>query len=121
MGSMVDPNVPLDIPDGIPADPPEEQTKASIAKLTSYSWNIFRYIGDYLHLFGVFVLLATLAKNKSCHGVSRSTQILYFFVFITRYGLARPQPDKLPRFLQDHVPHYLFDRAYHLLEDGQDV
>merc|ERR1711920_947767 len=23
-----------------------------------------RYIGDYLHLFGVFVLLATLAKNK---------------------------------------------------------
>jgi len=56
-----------------------------MAKLTNYSWNIFRYIGDYLHLFGVFVLLATLYKNKSCHGISRSTQILYFCVFITRY------------------------------------
>jgi len=58
---------------------------ANIAKLTSYSWNIFRYIGDYLHLFGVFALLATLYKNKSCQGISRSTQILYFCVFACRY------------------------------------
>jgi ER lumen protein retaining receptor len=63
----------------------EEAVKASVTQLTSYSWNVFRYIGDYLHLFGVFVLLATLAKNKSCQGISRSTQILYFFVFVTRY------------------------------------
>jgi len=54
-------------------------------KLRSYSWNIFRYIGDYLHLFGVFALLATLAKNRSCSGISRSTQILYCLVFVTRY------------------------------------
>ncbi|CAJ1350365.1 unnamed protein product [Effrenium voratum] len=54
-------------------------------RLRSYSWNIFRYIGDYLHLFGVFALLATLAKNRSCAGISRSTQILYFLVFVTRY------------------------------------
>jgi len=59
--------------------------QANIAKLAGYSWNIFRYIGDYLHLFGIFALLATLAKNKSCHGISRSTQILFFFIFITRY------------------------------------
>mmetsp|Transcript_79394 Transcript_79394/g.246226 ORF Transcript_79394/g.246226 Transcript_79394/m.246226 type:complete len:302 (-) Transcript_79394:94-999(-) len=58
---------------------------AAIAKLTSHSWNVFRYIGDYLHLFGVVVLLATLAKNRSCRGLSRSTQILYFLVSITRY------------------------------------
>merc|ERR1719335_510477 len=51
---------------------------ANFAQLTSYSWNIFRYIGDYLHL-------GTLAKNKACTGISRSTQILYFTVFITRY------------------------------------
>ncbi|CAK9012104.1 ER lumen protein-retaining receptor [Durusdinium trenchii] len=51
----------------------------------NYSWNIFRYIGDYLHLLGVFALLATLAKNRSCSGISRSTQILYFLVFVTRY------------------------------------
>mmetsp|Transcript_87611 Transcript_87611/g.246096 ORF Transcript_87611/g.246096 Transcript_87611/m.246096 type:complete len:281 (-) Transcript_87611:112-954(-) len=54
-------------------------------KLAGYSWNIFRYIGDDLHLFGVVALLATLAKNRSCQGISRSTQILYFFVFVTRY------------------------------------
>jgi len=59
--------------------------KEGIAKLSMHSWNIFRYIGDYLHLFGVFMLLATLAKNKSCQGISRSTQVLYFCVFITRY------------------------------------
>lgn len=63
----------------------EPLAAANVAKLTSYSWNVFRYIGDYIHLFGVFVLLATLAKNRSCQGISRSTQILYFFVFITRY------------------------------------
>lgn len=75
-----------DLPDDIPGFPAHGvDTQPSIETLTSYSWNIFRYIGDYLHLFGVFVLLATLAKNKSCKGISRSTQILYFFVFITRY------------------------------------
>jgi len=73
-----------DLPDDIPM-PAGLDSQPSIETLTSYSWNIFRYIGDYLHLFGVFVLLATLAKNKSCKGISRSTQILYFFVFITRY------------------------------------
>mmetsp|Transcript_116276 Transcript_116276/g.323893 ORF Transcript_116276/g.323893 Transcript_116276/m.323893 type:complete len:304 (-) Transcript_116276:117-1028(-) len=58
---------------------------ANIAKLSSHSWNVFRYIGDYLHLFGIAVLLATLAKNRSCRGISRSTQILYFLISITRY------------------------------------
>ena len=51
----------------------------------AYSWNIFRYVGDYLHLFGVIALLITIAKNKSVAGISRSTQILYFLVFVTRY------------------------------------
>jgi len=60
-------------------------TAANIAKLTSYSWNAFRYIGDGLHLFGVFVLLATLAKNRSCKGISRSTQTLYVCIFLARY------------------------------------
>jgi ER lumen protein retaining receptor len=51
----------------------------------AYSWNIFRYIGDYLHLFGILVLLVTIAKNKSVAGISRSTQVLYCAIFITRY------------------------------------
>merc|ERR1719252_366156 len=57
----------------------------NFTNLAAYSWNVFRYVGDYLHLFGILVLLATIAKNKSVAGISRSTQILYFLVFITRY------------------------------------
>lgn len=57
----------------------------NFANFTAYSWNIFRYVGDYLHLFGIIVLLSTIAKNKSVSGISRSTQILYFLVFVTRY------------------------------------
>eukprot|EP00932_Pfiesteria_piscicida_P007854 SRR837773.18071.p1 GENE.SRR837773.18071~~SRR837773.18071.p1 ORF type:complete len:288 (-),score=73.31 SRR837773.18071:59-889(-) len=57
----------------------------NFANFTAYSWNIFRYIGDYLHLTGIIVLLLTIAKNKSVAGISRSTQILYFLVFVTRY------------------------------------
>jgi len=56
-----------------------------LAPLATYSWNIFRYIGDYLHLFGILVLLVTIGWNKSVAGISRSTQILYFSVFVTRY------------------------------------
>jgi len=63
----------------------QEKHAAHIAQLTSHSWNIFRYIGDYLHLFGVFMLLGTLIKNRSCQGISKSTQILYFLIFICRY------------------------------------
>lgn len=57
----------------------------NFANLAAYSWNLFRYVGDYLHLFGIVILLATIAKNKSVAGISRSTQVLYFLVFTTRY------------------------------------
>jgi len=58
---------------------------ANLANFTTYSWNIFRYVGDYLHLFGICVLLATIAKNNSVSEISRSTQILYCMIFVTRY------------------------------------
>jgi ER lumen protein retaining receptor len=57
----------------------------NFTNLAAYSWNIFRYLGDYLHLFGIIILISTIAKNKSVAGISRSTQILYFLVFTTRY------------------------------------
>jgi ER lumen protein retaining receptor len=56
-----------------------------ILKFTKASWNIFRYVGDYLHLIGIVMLLLTIAKNKSVAGISRTSQVLYFLVFITRY------------------------------------
>lgn len=57
----------------------------NFANFSAYSWNIFRYVGDYLHLAGIIILLLTIAKNKSVSGISRSTQFLYFLIFITRY------------------------------------
>mmetsp|Transcript_54336 Transcript_54336/g.129478 ORF Transcript_54336/g.129478 Transcript_54336/m.129478 type:complete len:298 (+) Transcript_54336:108-1001(+) len=67
----------VDPMDGIPS---------KAAKLTEQmSWNPFRYMGDYLHLFGRIVLLATIFKNKSVRGISRSTQILYAVIFCCRY------------------------------------
>jgi ER lumen protein retaining receptor len=57
----------------------------NFANFSAYSWNIFRYVGDYLHLAGIVILLLTIAKNKSVSGISRSTQFLYFLIFITRY------------------------------------
>jgi len=57
----------------------------NFTNFAAYSWNIFRYVGDYLHLFGILVLLVTIAKNKSVAGISRTTQILYCLVFLTRY------------------------------------
>jgi ER lumen protein retaining receptor len=56
-----------------------------LGQFATYSWNIFRYVGDTLHLFGIIVLLTTITKNKSVQGISRSTQVLYFLVFVTRY------------------------------------
>lgn len=58
---------------------------AKIVKLTSYSWNIFRYIGDYLHLFGLVCLVGTLLRNQSCQGISKGTQLLYCLIYSTRY------------------------------------
>ncbi|CAJ1339962.1 unnamed protein product [Effrenium voratum] len=58
---------------------------SNFVNFAAYSWNIFRYIGDYLHLGGIITLLVTIARNKSVAGISRTTQILYCIVFITRY------------------------------------
>lgn len=69
----------------LPAVGAVTQQHAQLAQLTSYSWNVFRYMGDYLHLFGVVMLLFTILKNKACTGLSRSTQILYFMIFASRY------------------------------------
>jgi len=61
------------------------QKAASVAVLATHSWNIFRYIGDFLRLFGVVVILVALLRKQSLQGFSRSTQLLYFLVSMTRY------------------------------------
>lgn len=73
-------------PNGIKLDSMDKlHGHTNFAHLASHSWNVFRYLGDYLHLFGIVVLIATIASRQSVAGISRSTQILYFLVFTTRY------------------------------------
>jgi ER lumen protein retaining receptor len=76
----------MPVPDKVVVDSMDKlHGTTNFTNLAAYSWNIFRYLGDYLHLFGIIILIATIAKNKSVAGISRSTQILYFLVFVTRY------------------------------------
>mmetsp|Transcript_3579 Transcript_3579/g.7857 ORF Transcript_3579/g.7857 Transcript_3579/m.7857 type:complete len:253 (+) Transcript_3579:111-869(+) len=49
------------------------------------AWNIYRYIGDGLHIFSKAFLLSTIAYNRSVSGLSKRTQILYSLVFVSRY------------------------------------
>ena len=49
--------------------------------------NIFRLIGDLLHLASICILLYKVVKLKNCSGVSLRTQFLYILVFISRYGI----------------------------------
>lgn len=52
---------------------------------SEYSWNVFRYLGDYLHLVSMLVVLFVLFKNRNCRGLSFKTQLFYFLIFLTRY------------------------------------
>lgn len=49
------------------------------------SWNIFRYVGDYMHFAGMLLALAVIFVTRSVEGFSRKTQVLYQIVYITRY------------------------------------
>jgi len=47
--------------------------------------NIFRLIGDLSHLAAIIILLLKIWKTRSCAGISGRAQILFAFVFLTRY------------------------------------
>ena len=47
--------------------------------------NIFRLVGDVLHLLSILILIYKIHKSRSCAGVSLKSIELYFLVFITRY------------------------------------
>lgn len=49
--------------------------------------NIFRLLGDLLHLGSILLLLYKMVMLKNASGVSLRTQFLYVLVFITRYGI----------------------------------
>eukprot|EP01013_Petalomonas_cantuscygni_P040421 TRINITY_DN72374_c0_g1_i1.p1 TRINITY_DN72374_c0_g1~~TRINITY_DN72374_c0_g1_i1.p1 ORF type:complete len:216 (-),score=45.04 TRINITY_DN72374_c0_g1_i1:597-1244(-) len=47
--------------------------------------NIFRLIGDVLHLASFLILLYFMLTKKKCAGISLKSQVLYAVVFSTRY------------------------------------
>jgi ER lumen protein retaining receptor len=47
--------------------------------------NLFRILGDAMHLLSIFVLIWKIHHTKSVAGLSLHTQILYAIVFATRY------------------------------------
>jgi len=51
----------------------------------NYSWNVFRYFGDYIHVASIAILLYWLIKQKSCKGFSQKTMILMLVTYICRY------------------------------------
>lgn len=56
----------------------------------SYLWiyivmNVFRLAGDLCHLAAIIILLIKIWKTRSCAGISGRSQLLFAFVFITRY------------------------------------
>ncbi|KAJ3017726.1 endoplasmic reticulum retention protein [Thoreauomyces humboldtii] len=47
--------------------------------------NIFRLIGDLLHLASIIMLLLKITRTRSAAGISLNSQILYALVFVSRY------------------------------------
>ena len=47
--------------------------------------NIFRLIGDLLHLLSILLLWRKIRSQKSCAGISLKSLELYLLVFVTRY------------------------------------
>jgi len=47
--------------------------------------NIFRLIGDLLHLLSILLLIRKIVVNRNCAGISLLSIQLYAIVFVTRY------------------------------------
>lgn len=48
--------------------------------------NFLRYVGDFLHLASLLVLIVKMRNTKNCVGISCKTQEIYLIVFLTRYS-----------------------------------
>ncbi|CAG9537870.1 unnamed protein product [Cercopithifilaria johnstoni] len=47
--------------------------------------NIFRFAGDSSHLIAIVILVVKIWKTRSCAGLSGKSQLLFAFVFTSRY------------------------------------
>lgn len=58
---------------------------SSFLQVQNAQWNVYRYVGDGLHLFGMIVMVLTLLKNRSLTGFSLKTSITYLLLYCSRY------------------------------------
>lgn len=49
------------------------------------AFNIFRLVGDLLHVASILLLWQKIQKTKSCSGISLKSQLLFLAVYICRY------------------------------------
>lgn len=47
--------------------------------------NIFRLLGDLVHVISIFLLASKIMSSRSCKGISLKSQILYLTVYVVRY------------------------------------
>ena len=47
--------------------------------------NLFRVLGDLPHYLAILTIFIKIISSKSCKGISGKSQIVFLFVFITRY------------------------------------
>ncbi|VDP13259.1 unnamed protein product, partial [Onchocerca flexuosa] len=47
--------------------------------------NVFRIAGDSSHLIAIAILIVNIWRTRSCAGLSGKSQLLYAFVFTSRY------------------------------------
>eukprot|EP00438_Fugacium_kawagutii_P004354 Skav207891 [mRNA] locus=scaffold664:811678:814578:- [translate_table: standard] len=50
-----------------------------------FSWNAYRYTGDYVHDFAFMFLLCYVCYRRSMAGLSFRTQCIYLTVYMSRY------------------------------------
>ena len=84
-----------------------------------FSWNVFRYLGDFIHLAGIFILLLTMFKNKSVAGLSFRTALIYAILFSSRYLdlFTHSQPlylvfFKVTYLVTSYIALYCFNKWY---------
>lgn len=53
--------------------------------MAATSFNIFRLVGDLLHVLSIILLWTKVQKSRSCSGLSLKSQLLFLTVYVCRY------------------------------------
>lgn len=62
-----------------------DDTYHFLKRIFEMSMNLFRFIGDSMHLASIIILLLKIRKTNSASGISWNSQLLYLIVFLSRY------------------------------------